>query len=205
MTTQPAERLRRPSGEIQALILDAARDLFQAKGYGATTTKEIAARAGVAEALLFTNFGTKTQLFELSITRPFDEFARDYIHSWQDAAEASDLERIEGFIRGLMELTERNRGLIADAISPTSSAADSARAAVIRGIADAFQRIHVLDDGPHPWTFEPVSMLAATNAMVMGTVLLDGILFPPGNPPPDRETLVHELATFMLYGLSGPR
>ena len=207
--TESAERLRRPSEEIQALILVAARELFQVKGYGATTTKEIATRAGVAEALLFTNFGTKAQLFEAAITGPFDEFVEDYIRGWQQmAGDATELERLEGFIRGLLDLTERNRGLLVDAISPRSNAAtngpDGARAAVISGVSRAIQRVHALDHGPHPWTFEPNTILAATTGMVMSTVLLDQLLFPAEGPVPDHDVLVRELARFMLYGLTGP-
>jgi AcrR family transcriptional regulator len=207
--SQPAERLRRPSEEVQALILVAARELFQVKGYGATTTREIAARAGVAEALLFTNFGSKAQLFERAVAGPFDEFVDDYIRGWQQTpGDASGPERLEGFIRGLMDLTERNRGLLVDAISPRSNAPsngpDSARAAVISGVSRAIQRVHALDHGPHPWTFEPDTILAATTGMVMSTVLLDQLLFPAEGPLPDRDDLVGALARFMLYGLTGP-
>ena len=206
---EPAERPRRPSEEVQALILVAARELFQVKGYGVTTTKEIAARAGVAEALLFTNFGSKAQLFERAVTGPFDNFVDDYIRGWQQTpGDATELERLEGFVRGLMDLTERNRGLLVDAISPRSDAAssgpDNARAAVISGVSRAFQRVHVLDEGPHPWKFEPAVILAATTGMVMSTVLLDQLLFPAEGPVPDRDDLVGELARFMLYGLTGP-
>lgn len=209
MTTDPGERLRRPSEEVQALILAAARELFQLKGYGATTTKEIAGRAGVAEALLFTNFGSKARLFEAAITGPFDEFVDDYIRGWQQTpGDATELERLEGFIRGLLGLTERNRGLLVDAISPgptvSGNGHDSARAAVISGVSRAFQRVHVIADGPHPWKFEPAAILAATHGMVMSTVLLDQFLFPAHGPVPDREALIGELARFMLYGLTGP-
>lgn len=214
VTSEPTERLRRPSEQVQALILVAARELFQVKGYGATTTKEIAARAGVAEALLFTNFGSKAQLFESAVTGPFDEFVDDYIRGWrQTPDDATELERLEGFIRGLLDLTERNRGLLVDAISPRSDASSNgpdsararARATVISGVSRAFQRVHVIADGPHPWKFEPAAILAATTGMVMSTVLLDQLVFPADGPVPDREAMVGELARFMLYGLTGPR
>lgn len=44
-------------------IIKAARDLFEINGYGATTTKEIAAKAGVSEVTLFRHFETKRNLF----------------------------------------------------------------------------------------------------------------------------------------------
>ena len=45
-------------------ILDAAKKVFGAHGYHATTTRDIAAAAGVSEALLYQHFDGKRQLFE---------------------------------------------------------------------------------------------------------------------------------------------
>jgi|SRR5581483_10978671 len=203
---EPAERLRRPSQEVQALILSAARDLFQAKGFGGTTTKEIALRAGVSEPLLFSNFGSKAKLFEKAVSGPFDEFTESYVRSWQQPdLDSSPGARIEGFVRGLMELTERNRGLLVDAIAPASEAGAGARAGLVRAISAAFQRIHAIAYGPHPWTFDPAAMLAATTGMVMSTVLLDDILFPPDAPRPDREVLIAEITRLLLHGLDDRR
>jgi len=44
-------------------ILDVAVDLFAKKGFAGTTTKEIAAAAGVNEAIIFRHFATKEQLY----------------------------------------------------------------------------------------------------------------------------------------------
>lgn len=44
-------------------ILDAALELFGAKGFAGTTTKEIAVRAGVNEVTVFRTFGTKQGLY----------------------------------------------------------------------------------------------------------------------------------------------
>jgi AcrR family transcriptional regulator len=56
------------SGSRRERIIDAALDLFAAKGFDRTTTKEIARAAGVAEGLIFHHFDTKesllTALFE---------------------------------------------------------------------------------------------------------------------------------------------
>jgi AcrR family transcriptional regulator len=45
-------------------LLGAARAVFADKGYRAATTREIAARAGVAEVTLFRHFSSKQGLFE---------------------------------------------------------------------------------------------------------------------------------------------
>ncbi len=44
-------------------IMEAARDLFEQKGFAAATTKEIAAQAGVSEVTLFRHFESKRSLF----------------------------------------------------------------------------------------------------------------------------------------------
>lgn len=44
-------------------ILDAALELFGAKGFAGTTTKEIAVKAGVNEVTVFRTFGTKQGLY----------------------------------------------------------------------------------------------------------------------------------------------
>src|SRR6476646_1710742 len=43
-------------------VLDAARELFTAQGYGATTIDQIAARAGVSKPTVFTAVGNKQTL-----------------------------------------------------------------------------------------------------------------------------------------------
>lgn len=55
--------LRMPSEDRRRQILDTAVDLFARKGFAGTTTKEIAAAAGVNEALIFRHFANKEQLY----------------------------------------------------------------------------------------------------------------------------------------------
>jgi len=58
------DRRRRVSSTTRrAQILGVARRAFAAKGFRGTTTKEIAAAAGVTEALLFQHFATKQELY----------------------------------------------------------------------------------------------------------------------------------------------
>ncbi len=54
---------RMNAGDRRRRLLDAALELFSHKGYGGTTTKEIAAAAGVTEAIIFRHFPTKQALY----------------------------------------------------------------------------------------------------------------------------------------------
>jgi len=56
--------------------LTAAKDVFGAHGYHATTTRDIAAAAGVSEALLYQHFDGKRQLFEAVVNAAAGELER---------------------------------------------------------------------------------------------------------------------------------
>jgi TetR/AcrR family transcriptional regulator len=54
---------RMHAGDRRRQLLDAALELFSHKGFGGTTTKEIAAAAGVTEAIIFRHFPSKQALY----------------------------------------------------------------------------------------------------------------------------------------------
>ena len=61
MTADPVRR--RDSAATRAALLDAATELFAERGFGRTTVRDIAAHAGVNQALLFRYFGSKDALY----------------------------------------------------------------------------------------------------------------------------------------------
>lgn len=68
MTLKAATRQPRMSSEDRrALILDTACKLFAEKGYRGTTTRELAAAAGVTEPVLYEHFRTKGDLYSAII------------------------------------------------------------------------------------------------------------------------------------------
>jgi AcrR family transcriptional regulator len=69
-----ATRPRRPSAEVRNVILTGAVDLFPVNGFAGTTTRAVAKRAGVAEALVFPNVGSKTRLFEAAVVDRYETF-----------------------------------------------------------------------------------------------------------------------------------
>ena len=83
----------RPTARVeqrQAAILEAAEQLFTEEGFHASTTRKIAARAGVSEGTLFNYFGSKNELL-LAILDGFYEdleaSARDGIGKIMDTRE----------------------------------------------------------------------------------------------------------------------
>ncbi len=58
---------RMPAEDRRRQIIDVAIRLFSQKGFRGTTTKEIAASAGVNEAIIFRHFATKSELYSAII------------------------------------------------------------------------------------------------------------------------------------------
>jgi len=64
---------RRMSAEARrAQIIESARRVFARQGYAASRTREIAAEAGINEAMLYRHFPSKEELFEASVLESID-------------------------------------------------------------------------------------------------------------------------------------
>jgi AcrR family transcriptional regulator len=206
--TAPARRRRRPSDEVRTLLLSAARELFVENGYEGTTTIEICARAGVSERLLFSNFGTKAELFEAAVVGPFSEVIAEYVASW--ARESTDLDarrRIGIFAEGLLDLGTRNRALLLSALSRRRNRS-AAEASMLDALARLFQGMEGLAELERElegFRVDPPVTIAAAAAMVLGYALLDELLFPAGTRRPGRDRVAAELTEMILYGVSDRR
>ena len=64
-------------------LLDVAADLFARRGFGGTTTAELAKHAGVTEPILYRHFTNKLDLFITLI----DQVGAHVIHQWEVALE----------------------------------------------------------------------------------------------------------------------
>lgn len=63
-------RRRMPSGQRRTQLATKAKEAFLKGGYRGTTTKDVAAAAGVSEALIVKHFGSKEELFRRSMIDP---------------------------------------------------------------------------------------------------------------------------------------
>lgn len=80
-------------------VCEAALELFAEKGIQATTTREIAERAGAAEGTLYRHFDGKDDLANWLHERCADEL-RDRLSAAADEA-AAPAERLEALVRGI--------------------------------------------------------------------------------------------------------
>jgi AcrR family transcriptional regulator len=78
----------------RARILEAALDLFEAHGYDATTTTQIAAAAGVTQMTFFRHFATKASLV---VDDPYDPLIAESV-----GAQPRELSALERTRRGML-------------------------------------------------------------------------------------------------------
>jgi len=96
------------SGETRDSILVAALRAFSEKGFVATSTREIAKRAGVNHGLIRYYFGAKEKLWREAVDRAFAELRADLEAVMNDTDLANDRERLGRLIRGHVHFVARN-------------------------------------------------------------------------------------------------
>ena len=206
---KPAVGNRRSGDETRTLILRAAAHLFRKQGFARTGTRDIAARAGVPERLLYRHFGTKRQLFQQVASAPLNEFVRHFIEYWDDReAQSLTLDDVSlKFVDGLMQLFAKNHRLIIDLVSgdiddnPTSSVHVGSRLfnslfenLTKHGRHEAAQ----LGTNAHTLSYD----IRLAFALVLSVSLFGNLLFM--GKPPSRRQQVEEIARFIVRGTSMP-
>ena len=90
----------RMTGEDRRLqLIETAIDLFSKKGFAGTTTREIAAAAGVNEAMIFRHFATKQDLYKAILDHRCNPGANNWLDTLDALMEAND---DEGLVRSIV-------------------------------------------------------------------------------------------------------
>ena len=204
MPEATAKATRRRRGEPRRLLLAAARDLFASKDYRSTTTRELAEHAGVAEHLLFRNFGSKAALFREALVAPFLDLVSSFEATWSTIQPETAVEEevAAEFLGSLYDLFVENRGLVmtllvADALTDEeldeSGIGEIGDALAVLGrIASEGFEIRDLPSQEHEL------VARSTVAMVAGMAAFGTTFF--GGRPPSREAIVQELTQMSLHG-----
>lgn len=89
--TRPARRTRMSAEQRRESILEAATEVFAAKGYRAGKVSDVAARVGVSEPVIFQNFGSKAALYAAVLDRVAGEIQLELKALVEHYGSASDL------------------------------------------------------------------------------------------------------------------
>jgi AcrR family transcriptional regulator len=200
----PARATRRPRGEPRRLLLDAARDLFSRQDYRSTTTREIAEAAGVAEYLLFRQFGSKAALFREALVLPFTDFVDEFGRTWQAVVpeETDEDELARHFVGQLYDVFAEHRGLVVTLLASEGlteeELADAGIADIQRALAALGQISAQGMDIRGMRSSHPDLAAYSTVAMIAGMAALRSTYF--GTKQPSREAIVDELTQAVLHG-----
>lgn len=201
---------RRSSSQVRRLILEAARIGFDANGYAATTTRQIAERAGVTEKALYRHFGTKAGLFQTAMLTPLTEFIEAYHEAWTDfPADLPPEERLAPFIRGFFPLVRRHRDLLLALLAILATEhdrdPDQSASAMATEFTDAIRGLHAVartEFEERDWAGpDPAVTIAASAGMVIALVLHEDLLL-PDQTDADRERLPDAIVNLIIHGVA---
>jgi AcrR family transcriptional regulator len=198
-------RTKRSTAAVRELILTAALELFREKGYEATTTREIAAKAGVIEPLIFRHFGNKAGVFDAAVSAPFSILIDEYVEAWErEPSPADPDQRIATFLEQSYELARQNKRLLLDAVAQRQAGA-SPEEDVLDHIGRAFRRIERIAVIPVDYPgMDPPATVAAIGGILFGAALLDDMFYPRGTRRPSRARIVAEITGTVLDGIERP-
>jgi AcrR family transcriptional regulator len=110
---------------VRQLVIAAAAELFSTQDYAGTSTREIAARAGVAESVLFRHFGSKANLLAEAVAEPFEQFLISFTATWEahgrDATRDQE-EIVHAFVADLYDNLVARRAVLRTLIGASGSA-----------------------------------------------------------------------------------
>jgi AcrR family transcriptional regulator len=218
MSVTPNEpRKRRAPGEVDGLIIDAARELFAAKGYAAATTREIAELAKVHEPMVYRRFGSKAKLFEATVLAPFNELTAQHLQSFQPASDpdASLEDLARSFVEPFYDLLRQRRDLVLALFAAAQFHTDFSGDGSL-GLTGFSQMVEQLEaqleieaaSRPMPGV-DTSAALILSMAMVIGSAILGDWLQPPTEHV-SGDRLVDEIVKLSAHGMTrasndGPR
>lgn len=192
----------------QMKIIQAAVEMFAEKGYAATSTSEIAHKAGVAEGTIFRHYKTKKDLL-ISIVAPMMSkivapfVLRDF-HKVLD----SQYDHFEDFLRAVMrnrlEFVVKNTPVIKIMLHeiPFHPELQSQfKAQLFPQVADRVQRIvtHFQASGeltPMP----PFTLIRLCVSVILGYILTRCLILPENSWNDDEE--IERAVQFIMHGLT---
>jgi AcrR family transcriptional regulator len=202
-----------PAGRnaVRTRTLAAARQLFAENGYRATTTKEICLLAGIAEPTLYRNFGSKADLFEMTIVEPFTEFIDGWITSWRVfSANSSVQDLAESLVSGLFTLVREDRRLFQELMEARADPNNDLHGSAvvistrIRKGLRAVQDVGLeIADERHLTHLDPPATITSVAAMVIGAVMLEDWIVPVGVRRPSQARMIHEITMMITHGITG--
>lgn len=200
-------RLRRSRHEVDQLILHSARTLFAAKGFAGTTTKEIAAHAGVHEPMVYRRFESKARLYEAAVLVPFGDVVSRYLEAQLAQVEhPSSVEQlVRAFVEPLYDLLSEHRDLAlalaaGQGLAPGAGTGDDGDPPLVRLLRQMEPQLEMEAQRRALRVDSPATLLV-TVGMVLGLALVERPALEHSPGWVTRRQLVEEAVNMILYGV----
>ncbi|MDB6101694.1 MAG: transcriptional regulator [Gammaproteobacteria bacterium] len=185
--------------------MEAACDEFERNGYLGTKTAAIARKAGVAEALIFSNFGSKAKLFHDTIFKPLDRHFLEFCatHLVEPGDTAGLKKETRQYILELRQFIGRHSRMFSSLVAAQMYALDNVRGlSEIEGLQSFFARAAEMNrkrltGKPR---IDPKLLARVSFAAILACVIFKDWLFPAGSASEDEITAA--ISDFIMEGLN---
>ncbi|HEY1970044.1 MAG TPA: helix-turn-helix domain-containing protein [Pseudonocardia sp.] len=202
-----SKRQIRSTTEVRDLILTAARERFAAMGYAGTTTRQIAARAGVMENRIFKHFGNKATLFEKAVVEPFRKATEEFLERWgtqRGLPHTAEFTAHE-FIASLYDLIENQAELLIALMSARrlEAGTDESVEQPLIPLLHELERVGAYELGANGYAGVDLQVVVRCMfSMVVFNAAFADALYVPGVRRPDRDRIVREMTSFFVHGVA---
>ncbi|MBD7963411.1 TetR/AcrR family transcriptional regulator [Fictibacillus norfolkensis] len=196
----------------QRRILEAAIDTFSEKGYAASSTSEIAKKAGVAEGTIFRHFKTKKELLLAIVTPTVAKFvAPFFIKSFTKEVFEKEYEHYEDFIRVIaknrLEFVRKQFPVLKIFIQEIAfhdELREPFQKLFTEHVYQKFKKIieHFQEKG-EIISLPPETIMRMTASSIIGYILPRFLLFSDKEWNDEKE--IDQIVAFIMYGLTGKR
>ena len=186
-------------------ILTAAEKLFSKTGFNGTTTKDLAAKAGVHEAVLFRHFKNKRELYratvELKLARNRPEALE---HMAQAAQYRDDSAFFEALAIGLLTRFEEDPSIARLILHSALDGHESPKLAAERQLRVEQPTLDYISKRIRDGTFrriDPQHGVYAFGAMLFGYIVRQQVLGMSKHRKHDRKKIAKDFVTIFLDGI----
>lgn len=199
------KRPRRSTEEIVNLIIEAACDEFERHGYEKAKTAEIARKAGVAEALIFSNFGSKAKLFHDAIFKPLDQLLLQFSSTHPVAAgDAQGMkEGTRAYVLAFQQFTRRHSRMLKSLVAAQMFESDNVKGMhQVEGLHAYFSEssARMANRTTGKPKIDPRLLTRISFAAILSCVLFKDWLFPKGLA--SEAVLSAAISSFVAEGLN---
>jgi AcrR family transcriptional regulator len=194
-------RPRRSKEEIIERLMEAACEEFEHNGYAGTTTAAIAQKAGVAEWLIFTHFGSKARLFQDSIFKPMNQQFVDFFNTRLADTEDARQETARKYILELQRFMASHSKMLMSLLFAQMYESDEVEGlSQVDGLHDYFSRAATMAMSRRSGKskVDPKLMGRFSFATIMACVIFKDLLFPEGLAT--EAEISAGMADFIMYG-----